>query len=223
VNYAAKARGMWGRPAPVFIRAIATESKGAGPIHTNCYHSLFMHMPGMPVAAPMTPREYEEVWKFYMAHEDPVLVSEHRRSYLSKEEMPDRIDADSEITLYAISASRFNALEAVDLLRKEGIKCNLIHILWLKPFELTARVLEPLKNTGIGMVIDSAFEIAGASQSLAYDLMLATGMPVKALGQFDRSAGAAARLENGSPTPARIVETVKELLRSRPPARLSRL
>lgn len=215
VNYAAKAKEMWGRPAPVFIRAIATEGKGAGPIHTNCFHSLFMHMPGTPVAAPMTPREYEEVWRYYTTHDDPVLVSEHRRSYLSKEEMPDRLDPEAEITLYAISAARFNAIEAVGCLRKEGIRCNLIHLLWLKPFELTARVLEPLKNSGVGLVIDSAYEIAGASQSIAYELMFATGLPVKALGQFDRSPGTAVRLENGTPTPSRIVETVKDLLKTR--------
>jgi len=215
VNYAAKSKEIWGRPCPVFIRAIATEGGGAGPVHTNCFHSIFMHMPGLPVCAPMTPKEYEEVWKRYMDHDDPILVSEHRRSYLSKEEMPDIVDPNANITIFPISASRFNTLQAVELLRKEGIKCNVIHLLWLKPFELTQRLLGPLRNTSLGLVIDSAFEIAGASQSIAYELMLATGLPVKALGQLDRSPGAAPHLENGTPTPQRIAETVKNLLREK--------
>ena len=215
VNYAAKSREMWGRATPVFIRAIATEGGGSGPIHTNCFHSLFMHMPGLPVAAPMTPNEYHEVWKYFTSHEDPVLVSEHRRSYLSKEEMPDEVESGSEITLFAMSAARFSARQAVEMLRKEGIKCNLIHLLWLKPFEITSRLLEPLKATGLGLVIDSAFEIAGASQSIAYELMWTTGLPVKALGQEDRSPGAAPRLENGTPTPERIAHVVKDLLQTR--------
>ena len=212
VNYAAKAKEIWNMPVPLFIRAIATEGSGAGPVHTNCFHSLFMHAPGMLVCAPMTPKEYEEVWNTYMNQDGPILVSEHRRSYLSKEEMPDIIEENADITIFPISASRFNTLEAVKLLKKEGIKCNVVHLLWLKPFSLTPRILQPLNATGLGLVIDSAFEIAGASQSIAYELMLASGFPVKALGQFDRSSGAAQHLENGTPTPLRIVETVKSLI-----------
>lgn len=215
VNYAAKSKDIWGQPCPVFIRAIATEGGGAGPVHTNCYHSIFMHMPGLAVCAPITPKEYEEIWKYYMSHDDPILVSEHRRSYLSKEEMPDLIDSDASISLFPISASRFSTLQAVELLRKEGIKCNVIHLLWLKPFELTPRLLTPLKSTGLGLVVDSAYEIAGASQSIAYELMLSTGLPVKALGQSDRSPGASPRLENGTPTPQKIADTVKNLIRER--------
>ncbi len=220
VNYAAKAKEIWNMPVPLFVRAIATEGNGAGPVHTNCFHSLFMHMPGMLVCAPMTPNEYEEVWKTYMAQDGPILVSEHRRSYLSQEEMPDILEENADVTIFPISAARFNTLEAVKLLRKEGIRCNVLHLLWLKPFELTARILEPLKASGLGLVVDSAFEIAGASQSIAYQLMFETGIPVKALGQTDRSAGAAPHLENGTPTPERITETVKALLRDREQGRV---
>jgi acetoin:2,6-dichlorophenolindophenol oxidoreductase subunit beta len=215
VNYAAKSKEIWGKPCPIFVRAIASEGKGTGPVHSNCYHSMFMHMPGMAVCAPMTPKEYEEVWDYYMKQGDPILVSEHRRSYLSKDPLPDRVTAEASITIYAISASRFSAVEAVAQLEKEGIHCNLIHVLWLKPFELNARVLDPLKKTKLGLVIDSAYEIAGANQSIAYDLMLATGAKVKALGQEDRSPGVAARLDNATPSAARIVQVVKDLIKSK--------
>ena len=43
VNYAAKSKELFGVPCPILIRAIATEGDGAGPIHTNCFHSIFMH------------------------------------------------------------------------------------------------------------------------------------------------------------------------------------
>ena len=213
VNYDAKAKEMFGYPAPVFIRAIAVEGGGTGPLHSNCYHSMFMHMPGLPVCAPMTPGEYEQIWAHYIAHDDPLLVSEHRRSYTNTRELPDRIHDGAEITLYAMSAVRFNAVEAVEELRRDGITCNLVHIVWLKPFERTRRMLDPLERSGRGMVLDSAYEIAGASRSIAYDLMDATGCPVKAVGQLDRSPGVAKHLENGSPSVPRIVESAKAMLR----------
>ncbi|MHA1598736.1 MAG: transketolase C-terminal domain-containing protein [Alphaproteobacteria bacterium] len=207
VNYAAKSKEIFGYPAPVFTRAIASEADASGPLHTNCFHHLAMHMPGIKVCAPMTPKEYEEIWADYINGDDPFLVSEHRRSYLSSDELPDQIEEGAEITLYAVSAGRFNLPEAADRLREKGIKCNIVNILWLKPFVLDDRVLEPLKQSGAGIVVDSAFEIAGASQSFSYELMLASGKPVKALAQFDRSPGVAKHLENGTPSVERIVET----------------
>lgn len=210
VNHIAKSKDIFGYPCPVFIRAIATDH--GGPVHSNCYHSIFMHMPGLPVVAPMTPSEYQEIWKYYLEHDDPMLVSEHRTSYSVNHDLHDTIRDAAEITLYAISASRFTAAEAVKRLERKGIRCNLIHLYWLKPFQIDSRILEPLKQSGKGIVIDSAFEIAGASQVIAYNLMLQTGRPVKALGQWDRSSGVAAHLENGTPTPERIVQTVEEFL-----------
>ncbi|MDD9876676.1 MAG: hypothetical protein OXR84_04450 [Magnetovibrio sp.] len=213
VNYAAKSKEMFGYPAPVFARAIASESDGSGPLHTNCFHSLFMHMPGMRVCAPMTPKEYEAIWADYVAGDDPFMVSEHRRSYKSEIEFEDQIEDGAEITLYAVSAGRFNVEDAAEALREQGIRCNIVHLVWLKPFEVDARVLAPLKASGRGIVIDSAYEIAGASQSIAYDLMLATGCPVKAVGQFDRSPGVAKHLENGTPTAERIVEAATSMIK----------
>jgi hypothetical protein len=72
-----------------------------------------------------------------------------------------------------------------------------------------------LTDSGRGLVIDSAYEIAGASQSFAYELMLKTGRKVQALGQLDCSPGATPRLDNGTPTVDRIVATVKDMLDDR--------
>ena len=212
VNHAAKSKELFGVPCPIFIRAIASEGGGQGPVHTNCYHSIFMHMPGISVVAPMTPREYVQVWDHYLAHDDPMLVSEHRRSYTSADELPDMIEKDAEITLFAISAARFEALNAIRLLKSKGIKANLVNLVWLKPFRLDDRLLSTLNSSRCGIVIDSGYEICGASQSIAYELMLASGKPVKAVGQFDYSPGAATHLENGTPKAERIFQAAEIMI-----------
>ncbi len=212
VNHAAKAKEMFGYSAPVFTRCIASEGGGQGPVHSNCYHSLVMHMPGMPVVAPMSPGEYEEIWQHYITHDDPMFVSEHRSSYRNTQEMEDQIEPEAEVTLVAMSASRFHAVEAASRLRAEGIKCNLIHVVWLKPFKMSEEAKAALKNSGCGLVFDSAYEIAGASQSIAYDLMFELGCPVKAVAQADYSPGAAVHLENGTPDADRMVKEAKEII-----------
>lgn len=211
VNYAAKSKPMWGVPCPIFIRSLAMEG-GIGPVAGGCHHSMIMRMPGIAVCAPMTPGEWLEGWEWFMSHDDPVYASEHRRSFSIDYEMDPVLDDHAAITIFAISAARLNALEAIELLRREGISSNLIHILWLKPFRITDFMLSSLKRTGVGLVIDSDFEIAGASRSIAYELMLAAGVPVHALGLEDRTAGFAPQFDNLTPAPERIAKRVRELM-----------
>lgn len=211
LNYAAKSKEVWGIPCPILVRAIAAEG-GAGPVASASQHGMVMRMPGMPVAAPMTPGEWVSVWDWFMAHDDPLYVSEHRRSFPIDYEMEPVIHRRADITLLAISAARLNALEAVKLLQKEGIVCDLIHLLWLKPFSATPAILESLRSAGLGLVVDSDFEIAGPSRSIAYELMHGAGVPVYALGLEDRTTGFAPQRENPTPPAGKIVQRVKDLL-----------
>jgi pyruvate/2-oxoglutarate/acetoin dehydrogenase E1 component len=213
LNYAAKSKEMWKVPCPIFVRAIAMEG-GIGPVAGSSHHGMVMRMPGMPVCAPMTPGEWREAWDWFMAHEDPLYVSEHRRSFPIDYEMPDRLHPQADITVLAISAARLNALEAVERLAAEGITCDLIHLLWLKPFRPAVTLLESLARTRLGLVVDSDFEIAAAAPSLAHELMLATSVPVHVLGLEDRTAGFAPHLDNGVPSAGRIADRVRALVKT---------
>lgn len=212
LNYAAKSKDMWGVPCPILVRAIGMEG-GIGPVASASQHGMVMRMPGMPVCAPITPGEWLQAWDWFMANDDPLYVSEHRRSFPVDYEMEHVLNRRADITILAISAARLNTLEAMKLLSQDGITCDLIHILWLKPFEITDVIVNSLKQTGLGLVIDSDFEIAGPSRSIAYELMLATSVPVHSLGLEDRTAGFAPHLDNGTPTVEKIYHQVKRLVR----------
>jgi pyruvate/2-oxoglutarate/acetoin dehydrogenase E1 component len=211
LNYAAKSREMWSVPCPLLIRSIAMEG-AIGPVASASHHGMVMRMPGIPVIAPMTPGEWLEGWNWFLEHDDPVYLSEHRRSFPIDHELDDQLSGSAELTLVAISAARLNAEEAVATLARRGIRCHLVKCTWLKPFAATAAMTDSLRRTGRGLVIDSDFEIAAAGRSIAYDLMHATGVPVHALGLEDRSAGFAPRHDNGTPSAQRIVERVEQLL-----------
>ena len=211
LNYAAKSKEMWGVPCPLLIRAIAMEG-GIGPVASACHHSMVMRMPGMPVVAPMTPGEWTAAWDWYIKNDDPLYISEHRRSFPVREEMPDRVEPSARLTVFAISASRLNAIEAVDALAEKGIVCDLFHVVWLKPLTLTDAMIASLRKTGRGLVIDSDFEICGASQSTAYALMHASGAPVHAMGLEDRTAGFAPHLDNPTPRVDRIAAAIRDLV-----------
>jgi pyruvate dehydrogenase E1 component beta subunit len=210
IFYAAKIKELHGRSAPVFVRAIASD--GLGPVHSGVLHSVFMHFPGFRVCSPMTPKEYEAVWDDYMKHDDPFICSEHRASYQNTEELPDIVYDNADITLYAVSLCRFEAVKAASGLLEEGIKCNVVNLLWLKPFVLEQRLIKPLSQTKKGLVIDPCHEISGAARSIAYELSQATGHCVKALGILDKTKCLCAPLQNKSPDAQKVVSVVKERL-----------
>jgi acetoin:2,6-dichlorophenolindophenol oxidoreductase subunit beta len=210
IFYAAKSKELHHRGVPIFVRAIASE--GNGPVHSGVLHSLFMHFPGFRVCSPMTPLEYEAIWKDFMENDDPMIVSEHRLSYANTQEMPDVTEEKADITLYAISSTRFEVSKAAELLKADGIKCNIVHIVWLKPFMITNRLTDPLMKSKRGLVIDSGHEIAGASQSIAYQLNQATGQSVRALGLLDHTKCLCPPLQNQAPDANGIAGAVRTFL-----------
>jgi pyruvate/2-oxoglutarate/acetoin dehydrogenase E1 component len=192
------------------VRAVAAE--GIGPVHSGVLHGIFMHFPGFRVCAPMTPGEYEAVWQDFMAHDDPMIVSEHRDSFSNTRELEDIVCREADITLFPISAARFEALKAAESLAEEGLRCNVVHILWLKPFVAAGRLIEPLRRSSRGLVIDVGHEIAGASQAIAYELTQAAGVPVKALGLMDKTKCLCPPMQNRYPDARRIAETVRSMV-----------
>lgn len=213
INYAAKSKEIWNQPCPVFIRSIGMERNGIGPVASSCQHSMVMRMPGMPVCAPMTPNEWTQVWNWYLEHDDPVYVSEHRRSFVIDYEMENILGPDPDVTIIAISAGRLNAIEAAKKLEALGIKTNIVHTLWLKPYVPTNEILNSIASSKMTVVVDSDFEICGASRSIAYELNILTDKKVYALGLQDRTCGVALHTENCTPTDDEIVRFIQEKLK----------
>ena len=210
-NYAAKSKELHGIPAPVFIRAIASE--GLGPVHSGVFHSIAAHYPGIKVYSPMTPGEYRQVWEEYMLTDDPVFVSEHRDSYSNTRKMEDRTGYRPDVSIFAVSAARFEAEKAVDILDREGIACNLFHLWRLKPLRMDH--IDSLLLSKKGLVIDPGYETCGMSQSIAYKLMIETGCRVHAMGGADNTKMLNREQRNDYPDAEAICGRVREISRGK--------
>ncbi len=213
VNYAAKAKSLFGYSAPIFVRAIASEGGGQGPIHTGSFHSIFMSVPDLKICCPMTPGEYKKIWKDFIKKDDPFLVSEHRRSYKSSIEIKDSLDFQNpDVTIFAISATRFNCYEAKKILQKKNIKMNICNLVWLKPLKLKKQQIQSLQRSKFGIVTDSSYDMGGSTRSICYDLSNITGKKVFSFGAKDHIPGAAIRLENCTPSSKQIADNILRIL-----------
>ena len=214
INYAAKAQEIWKTPCPLMVRGIGMEGS-IGPVAGSSHHALYYRMPGLKIASPMTPGEYEDVYEYFMQHNDVLYVSEHRGSYLNTEEMEDIAHDTSDIVLFPISITRFAAEEARQALATRGIKASIFHLRWLKPLELKENWIDTVARSRYGALVLDDDYVNGVAKSIAHDVMLKSGRSTRTIGLEDRSAGFAKSVDNLPPNTEQIVAYVEKIMREK--------
>ena len=210
VNYAAKSKEIWNRPCPIFVRSIAMEG-GVGPVAGSSHHSMAQRMPGIKVASPMTPKEYQYVYDCFMNEDEPYYISEHRKSYDNAEELENIILPTADFTIFPISITRLEMKKLVDLAKQENISLNIIHQLWIKPFIVEDNWKIALDNSEFGGLVTDDDYVEGTASSIANELSLATGKRVWTLGLEPRTAGFHPTVDNLPPSAEQIIKKLKQI------------
>lgn len=212
VNYACKSKEIWKKPCPILVRGIAMEG-GIGPVAGSSHHSLYYRMPGVKILSPMTPEEYKQTYKYFMKNDDVIYVSEHRGSYDNTKELNDIIYDKSDLVIFAISITRFEALKAQAILKNENIKVSVVNMFWIKPYKITERHIKTLKNSKFGgLVIDDDYE-DGIAKSIASDLSNISGKSIKTLGLKNKTAGFHPDVDNLPPNAQQIYKLIKKIIK----------
>ncbi len=209
LNYACKSKEIWNVPCPIFIRGIAMEG-GVGPVAGSSHHSLYYRMPGIKIASPMTPKEYLQVYNKFEKDDSVYYVSEHRGSYLNKNELNDINQNNPEVSIFAISITRFEALKAAKILEKKNIKVNLFNILWIKPFKIKDVWIKSINKSKFSIILDDDYK-DGVGSSLANKLMEVSKKKVYPYGLDDRSAGFSKYRDNLPPQSSKIIDIILKL------------
>ena len=159
----------------------------------------------------MTPGEWEYTYRQFMKDDDVYYISEHRKSYDNTEEFKDTIHKFADITLFPFSITRFAAEEAKKMLEADGIKVNVIHQLWIKPFICKNQWIKALNNSAFGgIVLDDDYE-EGAASSIAHNIMINSDKKVRTLCLEHRTAGFYPTVDNLPPSAEKIYKKVKEI------------
>lgn len=149
-NMAAKAHYRWGAPAPMVIRGPSGGNVHGGPFHSQNPEMYFVHTPGLKVVCPATAYDAKGLIKAAIRDNNPVIFFEHKYLYRRiKEDVPDddyvvplgqariaRPGRDLSVITYA--AMVHVALEAAELLSKEGIELEILDLRTLSPLDREA-------------------------------------------------------------------------------------
>src|SRR6187200_3346106 len=91
VNSAAHIHYMFGGQAkvPLVIRMPQGAGHQLGPTHSHCLEALYLHVPGLLVAAPSTPADAKGLLKAAIRDDNPVIFIEHETLYGQRGEVPE--------------------------------------------------------------------------------------------------------------------------------------
>jgi 2-oxoisovalerate dehydrogenase E1 component beta subunit len=180
VNVLAKAHYRWGAPAPVVLRGPCGGGVHGGPFHSQNPEMWFVHTPGMKVVAPGTPSDAYGLIKSAVRDNNPVLFLEHKFLYRRiKEELPNsggdftvplgkaRVAREGwHVSVITYAAMLHVALEAAELLAKEGTELEVVDLRTLLPLDREA-IAATVRKTNKVIVLHEDVKTGGIAGEVA--------------------------------------------------------
>src|SRR6184192_3844482 len=177
-NMVAKTHYLWGAPAPLVLRGPSGGNVHGGPFHSQNPEMWFVQNPGLKVVCPATPYDAKGLIKASIRDNNPVLFFEHKYLYRRiKEDVPEdeyvvplgkaRIARDGrDISVITYAAMVHTALEAADLLAKEGIEVEVIDLRTLAPLDVQA-IADTVKKTNKVIILHEDTRTGGIAGEIA--------------------------------------------------------
>lgn len=195
-----------GQGLPIVIRMLVGRGWGQGSNHSQAFHSMFAHVPGLKVLYPVDPRRVGTWLGNAFSWKQPVVIIEPRRMYdienlsLAYDSRPCRA------WILTFGDCIIEAQKAQQLLAYDGIHVNVFPIEDMNGLA-DYRVNEPV------VIVDTAHIPFGASAEIAARLAEAGNTRVRRVGPPFMPQSSAASLEaTWYPSAEDIVRAVCELL-----------
>jgi pyruvate dehydrogenase E1 component beta subunit len=195
--------------------------------HSQSIESFLMHVPGLKVVMPSTPKDAKGLLKSAIRDDNPVMFIESEMMYGWKGEVPEdeylipigvsnKVRDGGDCTLVSYSKSLHLCIKTADYLSKElGIECDIIDLRTLRPLDLNP-VYESISKTNRVVIVQEGWPICGSASEIAFqitrDIFDELDAPPARVTSEDVPMPYAANLEKAVlPSQEKIVNAVKEV------------
>jgi pyruvate dehydrogenase E1 component beta subunit len=229
VNHAAKYRYMSGGQirCPMVMRGPSGAAAQVAAQHSQAFESWFVHVPGLVVVMPSTPKDAKGLLKSAIRDDNPVIFMENEVLYNLKGEVPEeeftiplgladvkRVGKD--VTIVAWSRSTQFALQAAELLAKDGIEAEVVDPRTLRPLDEDL-IFDSVRKTNRCVVVEEGWRYAGFGAEIAdrvqRECFDALDAPVIRVTAADVPMPYSRMLEKAFlPQPEKVVAAVHEVL-----------
>src|SRR5215468_9558094 len=149
INHAAKIHYMFDGQfkVPLVIRAATGWGEQATATHSHSPEPIFAHFPGLYVACPSNAYDAKGMLKAAIRDENPVLFTESIAQYPKPGAVPDDPDfvlpigksdykrRGDDVTIVSFLRGVEWAMEAANILAKDGIEAEIVDLRWLRPLD----------------------------------------------------------------------------------------
>ncbi len=229
INNAAKMRQMSGGQfnIPIVFRGPTASAGQLGATHSQAFESWFANCPGLKVVVPSNPRDAKGLLKSAIRDDDPVIFMESEQMYGDKGEMPEgeftlpigvaEVKREGkDVTIVSFGKIIKEAFAAAEALEKEGISCEVIDLMTIRPMDHET-ILASVRKTNRMVILEEAWpfgniatEIIYHVQSRAFDYLDA---PIVKLNTADTPAPySPVLLQEWLPNREDVIKAVKKVL-----------
>ena len=179
VNQIAKTRYMTGGQVelPLVLRSANGGGSRFGGQHSQSVENWAMAIPGLKVVAPSTPVDVVGLMAAAIRDPDPVVFLEHKALFATKGEVPDgelvdvlgratTVRQGTDATIVALAAMVPKAIEAADILGREGINAEVIDPRTLVPLDVTT-IASSVAKTGRLFTVEENPRLCGWGAEIA--------------------------------------------------------
>jgi pyruvate/2-oxoglutarate/acetoin dehydrogenase E1 component len=231
INHAAKLRFMTGgrTTAPITVRTQVYGGLATGATHSQTLEAWFMHIPGLKVVVPSTPRDGKGLLTAAIFDEDPCLFIETIRLQGKRGSVPidpgfsiplghaDIKRPGTDVTLISYGRSVHDALAAATTLAEQGVSAEVVDLRTLVPLDVET-MLGSARRTRRVVVIHDAVQFGGPGAEIAAtlqsELFGELVAPIERVGaRFVPTPAEPALEAQVYPSPARIVSAAQRTLR----------
>jgi len=227
INHAAKMLQMSGGQysVPIVFRGPNATAGQLAATHSQSFESMYAHIPGLKVITPFTPYDMKGLLKSAIRDNDPVLIMESEKMYGDKGMVPegeflvpigvaDIKRSGTDVTLVSFGKIMKTAIEACEILEKEGVSVELIDLRTIRPLDIDT-IIQSVKKTNRLVILEEAFPVASISGEIAYRVQKHAfdylDAPVQRITQTDTPfAFAPTLIDAALPGPDDVVRRIKE-------------
>lgn len=211
---------------PMVLRTQGGRGRSNGCTQSQSLEALLTHIPGLKVVMPATAYDAKGLLKSAIRDDNPVIFIEHKGLYQKKGEVPeeeytiplgvaDVKRAGTDVTILAYSKTVLLALEAAEMLDKQGIHAEVVDLRTLVPLDFDT-ISASVRKTGRVVITHEASlrngygaEIAARIQEELFDYLDA---PICRVCGADIPIPNAVEPEiQSAPTVEKIVDTVQNI------------
>lgn len=187
INSAAKTYYMSGgkQPCNITFRGPNGAAAGVGAQHSQDFSSWYGSIPGLKVISPYSAEDYRGLTKAAIRDPNPVVILENELSYGETFEVSEDVlstdfvlpigkanveRSGTDVSIAAHSRNVQFALEAAEILAKEGVSCEVINLRSIKPLDVET-IAESVKKTNHLITVEAGFPAFGVGSEICAQIM----------------------------------------------------